>query len=53
MRIIDNAIPWKTKQITSALQDWFDNEIAEKISKRDKLFIKIQRKKKTLQCYKI
>ena len=53
MRIIDNPIPWKTKQITGALQDWFDNGIAEKISKRDKLFLKIQRKKKTLQCYKI
>lgn len=38
---INNSMPWKTKHISGALQDWFDNKIAEKIAKKDKLFLKI------------
>ena len=34
-------MPWKTKHISGALHDWFDNKIAEKIAKKDKLFLKI------------
>lgn len=38
---INNSMPWKTKHISGALHDWFDNKIAEKIAKKDKLFLKI------------
>ena len=41
--VIDNLAPSKSKRIKGTLQNWFDAEIMEKISDRDKLFKKIQK----------
>ena len=40
--VIDNLAPSKNKRITGTSQNWFDAEIIEKISDRDKLFKKIE-----------
>ena len=38
MAVIDNLASSKNKRIKGTWQDWFDAEIKEKISDRDKLF---------------
>ena len=40
MAVIDNLAPSKNKRIKGTSQNWFDAEIMEKISDRDKLFKK-------------
>ena len=42
MAVIDNLAPSKNKPIKGTSQDWFDAEIMEKISERDKLFKKFK-----------
>ena len=42
MAVIDNLAPSKNKRIKGTSQNWFDAEIMEKISDRDKLFKKIK-----------
>ena len=40
--VIDNLAPSKNKLIKGTSQNWFDAEIMEKISDRDKLFKKFK-----------
>ena len=49
MAVIDILAPSKNKRIMGTSQHWFDVEIMEKISERDKLFKKF----KTLACMSI
>ena len=42
VEIVNNIAPLKTARIRNTSSQWFDKEIAEKISIRDKLFYKIQ-----------
>ena len=42
MAVIDNLASSKNKRIKGTSQDWFDAEIMEKISDRDKLFKKFK-----------
>ena len=48
MRVIDLVAPIKSSLIKQNSQDWFDGEVAEKISVRDKLFKKIKNQNFTL-----
>ena len=50
MAVIDNLALSKSKYIKGTSQNWFDAEIREKISDRDKLFFK---KIKSLACMSI
>ena len=43
MAVIDNLAPSKSKRIKGTSQNWFDAEIMEKISDRDKLFKKFKK----------
>ena len=43
MTVIDNLAPSKNKRIKGTSQNWFDAEIMEKISDRDKLFKKFKK----------
>ena len=43
MAVIDNLAPSKNKRIKGTSQNWFDAEIMEKISDRDKLFKKFKK----------
>ena len=43
MAVIDNLAPSKNKRIKGTSQNWFDVEIMEKISDRDKLFKKFKK----------
>ena len=43
MEVIDNLTPSKNKPIKGTSQNWFDAEIMEKISERDKLFKKFKK----------
>ena len=43
MAVIDNLAPCKNKRIKGISQNWFDAEIMEKISDRDKLFKKFKK----------
>ena len=45
MRIIDLVAPIKSSRIKQNSQEWFDGEVAEKISVRDKLFKKLKKSK--------
>ena len=45
MGVIDLVAPIKSRRIKQNSQEWFDSEIAEKISVRDKLFMKFQKSK--------
>ena len=38
MGVIDLVAPIKSRRIKQNSQEWFDGEVAEKISVRDKLF---------------
>ena len=43
MAVIDNLAPSKNKHIKGTSQNWFDAEIMEKISDRDKLYKKFKK----------
>ena len=43
MRVIDLVAPIKSRRIKQNSQEWFDGEVAEKISVRDKLFKKFKK----------
>ena len=43
MGVIDNLAPSKNKHIMGTSQNWFDAEIIEKISDRDKLYKKFKK----------
>ena len=43
MGVIDNLAPSKNKHIMGTSQNWFDAEIMEKISDRDKLYKKFKK----------
>ena len=43
MTVTDNLVPSKNKRIKGTSQNWFDTEIMEKISDRDKLFRKFKK----------
>ena len=45
MSVIDQVAPIKEARIKCNSQDWFDGEIAEKISERDRLFKKFKKTK--------
>ena len=37
-QVIDNLAPYKTISVKNQSNEWFDSELAEQISNRDKLF---------------
>ena len=41
--VIDNIAPIKQSKVKNKSQEWFDGEIAEKITRRDKLFKKFKK----------
>ena len=43
--VIDLEAPNKSRRIKQNSQEWFDGEVAEKISVRDKLFTKFKKSK--------
>ena len=55
MGVIDLAAPIKSRRIKQNSQEWFDGEVAEKISARDKLFKKFKKPKLHIdkEMYKI
>ena len=55
MRVIDLVAPIKSRRIKQNSQEWFDVEVAEKISVRDKLFKKFKKSKLHIdkEMYKI
>ena len=42
---LNNLVPYKTIRVKSQSNEWFDGELAEQISNRDKLFKKFQKSK--------
>ena len=55
MGVIDLVAPIKLRRIKQNSQEWFDGEVAEKISVRDKLFKKFKKPKLHIdkEIYKI
>ena len=45
MRVTDLVAPIKSRRIKQNAQEWFDSEVAGKISVRDKLFKKFKKSK--------
>ena len=45
MGVIDLVAPIKSRWIKQNSQEWFDGEVAEKVSVRDKLFKKFKKSK--------
>ena len=45
MIVIDKLAPFKTKRVKGNWQEWFDGEVLESISQKDKLFKKFKRSK--------
>ena len=45
MEVIDQVAPIKSRRIKQNSQEWFDGEVAEKLSVRDKLFKKFKKSK--------
>ena len=43
MEVIDQVAPIKSRQIKQNSQEWFDGEVAEKLSVCDKLFKKFKK----------
>ena len=43
MTVIDKIAPFKTKRVKGNTQKWFDGEVLEKLSSRDKLFQKFKK----------
>ena len=44
-QVINNLAPYKTIRVKNQSSEWFDGELAEKISNRDKLFKKFKQSK--------
>ena len=42
IEVVNNIVPLKTVRIKNTSNEWFDREIAEKLSKKDKIFKKFQ-----------
>ena len=55
MGVIDLVAPIKSRRIKENSQEWFDGEVAEKISAHDKLFKKFEKSKLHIdkEIYKI
>ena len=55
MRVIDLVAPIKSRRIKQNSQEWFDGEVAENVSVRDKLFKKFKKSKLHIdkEIYKI
>ena len=55
MRVINLVAPIKSRRIKQNSQEWFDGEVAQKISLRDKLFEKFKNLKLHIdkEIYKI
>ena len=43
MKVINTFAPEKKVRVRGANQDWFDNEVHESISNREKLFLKFKK----------
>ena len=44
-QVINNLAPYKTIRVKNQSNEWFDGELAEQISNRDKLFKKFKKSK--------
>ena len=44
-QVINNLAPYKTTRVKNQSSEWFDGELAELISNRDKLFKKFKKSK--------
>ena len=44
-QLIDNLTPYTTIRVKNRSDEWFDGELAEQISNRDKLFKKLKKSK--------
>ena len=44
-QVINNLAPYKTIRVKNQSSEWFDGELAEQISNRDKLFKKFEKSK--------
>ena len=44
-QVINNLAPYKTIRVKNQSSEWFDGELAEQISNRDKLFKKFKKSK--------
>ena len=42
IEVVNNIAPLKTARIKNTSNEWFDREIAEKLSKKDKIFKKFK-----------
>ena len=42
IEVVNNIAPLKTVRIKNTSNEWFDREIAEKLSKKDKIFKKFK-----------
>ena len=42
IEVVHNIAPLKTARIKNTSNEWFDREIAEKLSKKDKIFKKFK-----------
>ena len=47
-QVINNLAPYKTIRVKNQSNKWFDGELAEQISNRDKLFKKLKKANFTL-----
>ena len=47
-QVINNLAPYKTVRVKNQSNEWFDSELAEQISNRDKLFKKLKKANFTL-----
>ena len=43
-QVLNNLAPYKTIRVKAQPNEWFDGELAEQISNRDKLFKKLKKK---------
>ena len=50
-QVLNNLAPYKTIRVKAQPNEWFDGELAEQISNRDKLFKKL--KKSKLHIYEL
>ena len=47
-QVINNLVPYKNIRVKNQSNEWFDSELAEQISNRDKLFKKLKKANFTL-----
>ena len=47
-QVVNNLAPYKTIRVKNQSNEWFDSELAEQISNRDKLFKKLKKANFTL-----